>query len=52
MAGCYCSKRKGGRGIIIKKEKDRGVGIKRMFRDGLAGLGKDAEKVKMMLLLE
>ena len=45
MAGCYCSKRKGGRGIMIKKGK-AGCGIKRMFRDGLAGLGKDAEKVK------
>jgi hypothetical protein len=45
MAGCYCSKRKGGRGIFIKKGKS-GCGIKRMFRDGLAGLGKDAERVK------
>ena len=45
MAGCYCSKRKGGRGILIKKGKS-GCGIKRMFRDGLAGLGKNAEKVK------
>ena len=30
---------------MIKKGKS-GCGIKRMFRDGLAGLGKNAEKVK------
>ena len=45
MPCCYHSKRKGGRGVMIKKGKS-GCGIKRMFRDGLAGLGKDAEKVK------
>jgi len=38
-------KRKGGRGVMIKKGKS-GCGVKRMFRDGLAGLGKDAERVK------
>jgi len=45
MPSCYSSKRKGGRGIMLKKGKS-GCGIKRMFRDGLAGLGKNAEKVK------
>ena len=45
MPCCYHSKRKGGRGVMIKKGKSE-CGIKRMFRDGLAGLGKDAEKVK------
>jgi len=45
MPCCYHSKRKGGRGVMIKKGKS-GCGIKRMFRDGLAGLGKNAEKVK------
>ena len=45
MPSCYSSKRKGGRGIMLKKVKS-GCGIKRMFRDGLAGLGKNAEKVK------
>ena len=30
---------------MVKKGKS-GCGIKRMFRDGLAGFGKDAEKVK------
>jgi hypothetical protein len=45
MPSCYSSKRKGGRGIMVKKGKS-GCGIKRMFRDGLAGLGKNAEKVK------
>ena len=30
---------------MIKKGKS-GCGVKRMFRDGLAGLGKDAERVK------
>ena len=28
------------------KKGKSGCGIKRIFRDGLAGLGKDAEKVK------
>jgi len=51
MPCCYHSKRKGGRGVMIKKGKN-GCGIKRMFRDGLAGLGKNAEKVKTMLLQE
>jgi len=45
MPCCYHSKRKGSRGVMIKKGKS-GCGIKRMFRDGLAGLGKDAERVK------
>ena len=45
MPCCFHSKRKGGRGVMIKKGKS-GCGIKRMFRDGLAGLGKNAEKVK------
>jgi hypothetical protein len=45
MPCCYHSKRRVGRGILIKKGKS-GCGIKRMFRDGLAGLGKNAEKVK------
>ena len=45
MPCCYHSKRKGGRGVMIKKGKS-GCGIKRMFRDGLAGLGKGAERVK------
>jgi len=45
MPCCYHSKRKGGRGVLIEKGKS-GCGIKRMFRDGLAGLGKDAERVK------
>jgi len=30
MAGCYCSKRKGGRGIMIKKEK-QGVVLNACF---------------------
>jgi len=45
MPCCYHSKRKGGRGVMVNKGKS-GCGIKRIFRDGLAGIGKIAERVK------
>lgn len=38
---CYMTKSKCGRGVSVKKN-----GIKRMFRDGVKGLGRNAEKIK------
>ena len=42
MPHSYMTKCKCGRGISVGKKK----GIKRMFRDGVKGLGRDAEKIK------